>query len=72
MDFYTGYKDRLLSDTKLSRRNVLDTMENNSGSEEDMNLFYDLTFKNRMTEYVFNEHTRARHMLLKAGLDSGQ
>lgn len=45
--------------------------ETNSGSEEDL-AFFDLVAKHRTSEYVFNEHARVKHMLLKSGLDSGQ
>jgi len=34
--------------------------------------FFDLVAKHRTSEYVFNEHARVKHMLLKSGLDSGQ
>ena len=37
-----------------------------------MDLFYELVMTNRKSEYAFTEHIRARHMLLKSGLDSGQ
>ena len=72
MSYYEGYRERLLSDAKRSTRDVYDLMEENSGSEEDMALFYELLMTNRKSEYVFTEHIRARHMLLKSGLDSGQ
>ena len=72
MNYYSGYREQLLSDAKRSRNDVSDLMEQNSGSEEDMDLFYELVMTNRKSEHVFNEHIRARHMLLKAGLDSGQ
>jgi hypothetical protein len=72
MNYYTGYRERLLSDAKLSRNDVRNLMEDNSGSEEDMALFYELMMKNRKSEYVYTEHIRAKHMLLKSALDSGQ
>ncbi|NMX63339.1 hypothetical protein HBO12_20270 [Pseudomonas sp. WS 5059] len=72
MNYYEGYRARLVQDAKLTRNDVRDLMEDNSGSEEDMALFYELLRKNRKSEYVYTEHIRARHMLLKSGLDSGQ
>lgn len=72
MNLYTGYTERLMSEAKLSRKNFQEAMENNSGSDADMYFFFDHAFKNRTSEYVLNESTRVRHMLLKAGLDSGQ
>ena len=41
MSYYEGYRERLLSDAKRSKRDVYDLMEENSGSEEDMALFYE-------------------------------
>ena len=72
MNYYSGYREQLLSDAKRSRNDVSDLMEQNSGSEADMDLFYELVMTNRKSEYAFTENIRARHMLLKSGLDSGQ
>ena len=42
------------------------------GLKEDLAFFFDLVAKHRTSEYIFNEHARVKHMLLKSGLDSGQ
>jgi len=72
MNYYDGYSNRLLNDAREVKRDLNLAAETNSGSEEDLALFFDLVAKHRTSEYVFNEHARVKHMLLKSGLDSGQ
>ncbi|AQY64214.1 MULTISPECIES: hypothetical protein [Pseudomonas] len=72
MNYYDGYSNRLLNDAREVKRDLNLAAETNSGSEEDLAFFFDLVAKHRTSEYVFNEHARVKHMLLKSGLDSGQ
>lgn len=70
MAFYTDFRQKLLGDVKQIEKKYENFLKNDSGSEEDMNVFYELAFKKRMSEYTFNEHNRARHLMLKSALDS--
>ncbi|MCT8961261.1 MULTISPECIES: hypothetical protein [Pseudomonas] len=72
MNYYDGYSNRLLNDAREVKRDLNLAAETNSGSEEDLAFFFDLVAKHRTSEYIFNEHARVKHMLLKSGLDSGQ
>ena len=72
MNYYDGYSNRLLNDAREVKRDLNLAAETNSGAEEDLAFFFDLVAKHRTSEYVFNEHARVKHMLLKSGLDSGQ
>ena len=72
MNYYDGYSNRLLNDAREVKRDLNLAAETNSGSEEDLAFFFDLVAKHRTSEYVFNEHARVKHMLLKSGPDSGQ
>jgi hypothetical protein len=72
MSFYTDLRQRLLKDLKLIEKKYENSIDNYSGTEEDMELFFELVFKRRMSEYSFNEHNRAKHMMLKSALDSIQ
>ena len=72
MNYYDGYTNRLLNYARVVKRDLNQAVESNSGADEDMAFFFDLVAKHRTSEYVFNEHTRVKHMLLKSGLDSGQ
>lgn len=72
MNYYDGYSNRLLNDAREVKRDLNLAAETNSGSEEDLAFFFDLVAKHPTSEYVFNEHARVKHMLLKSGLDSGQ
>lgn len=70
MNYFDGFKDRLLSDARHIKRDYNYAAENNSGSEEDIKLFFDLLQRHRTSEYVYHEQGRVKHMLLKSGLDS--
>lgn len=72
MNFFDGFKDRLVRDAKRVDREVDYAAENYSGSEEEAGLFYQLLVQQRKTEYLVNEQTRVNFMLLKSGLDSAQ
>ncbi|OCW26013.1 hypothetical protein [Pseudomonas sp. S3E12] len=72
MSFYTDLRQRLLKEVKLIEKKYETSIENDSGTEEDMELFFELAFKRRMSEYSFSEHNRAKHMMFKSALDSIQ
>lgn len=72
MNFFDGFKDRLVRDAKRVDREVDSAAKNYSGSEEEAGLFYQLLVQQRKTEYLVNEQTRVNFMLLKSGLDSAQ
>ncbi|PLR60702.1 MULTISPECIES: hypothetical protein [Pseudomonas] len=70
MKYLEGFKDRVLSDARLVKRDYNYAAENNSGSEEDVELFFTLLKQHRTSEYIVQEQNRVKHMLLKSGLDS--
>ncbi|AIB34650.1 MULTISPECIES: hypothetical protein [Pseudomonas] len=70
MKYLDGFKDRLLSDARHTKREYNYAAENNSGSEEDIGLFFNLLQRHRTSEYVYQEQNRVKHMLLKSCLDS--
>ena len=72
MNYFDGFKSKLLSDARHVKRDLTYALENNSGSAEDMEFFFDLITNHRKSEYVLNEQTRVQFMLLKSGLDSAQ
>ncbi|OCW29579.1 hypothetical protein C9382_09655 [Pseudomonas aylmerensis] len=72
MSFYKDFRLKLLRDVKRIENDYDASLKNNSGSEEDMELFFELAFKRRMSEYTFSEHNRAKHMMFKSALDSIQ
>ena len=70
MSYFDGFKNRLLNDARLVKRDLNFAVENNSGSTEDMDFFFDLLVNHRKSEYVFHEQNRVQFMLLKSSLDS--
>ncbi|AZF08962.1 hypothetical protein C4J93_0742 [Pseudomonas sp. R2-37-08W] len=72
MNFFDSLRDRLVRDAKHVKREVDSAVNNYSGSEQDADLFYDLVVKHRKSEYLINEQTRVKFMLMKSALDSAQ